>query len=633
LEVCLFKPTDDESRNVHFNSKCGRVWSQGMIEYQLDLSIEHILKTYEVYQERGSNFVLDRIVSCSIHLGKFQRSWGGCYNDRLPNFLKNKHALVNVKCGANECFLYATLASLYPQKYHAERTSVYRPYIHNLKNLPSFPVHLDKIKKFEEANKLAVNIYSCDFKEVYPVRVSKVVGREVNLFLHNKHFYTIRNFNRLVSNHNHRYVCHYCLFAFNKKTQCLEHEQGCRVHGVQKVSYAAEGATFSFSKHTNHFKQTFVIYADFEALIINNTHCICSYCYIVVDADNKVFHQDLYCGPNAAEHFLESVFQIVASIKQILACVPPVSITPEQKLEYERATVCHLCKSALNGDKVLDHDHWTSLYRGPAHNRCNLEYKNSQKIRCFFHNGKGYDFHFILKAIPNVNYRKINIIPLNSEKFLAVIIDDIIFLDSMQFLPASLDTLSSNIPTTEFHVLKQCFPALYPLLRRKGVYPYERMNCWERFDERVLPDKEHFTSSLTNTPITQEEHDYALRIWKKAGCKTMLCYHNLYLQTDTALLADVFQAFRTLALTHYKLDPVLNFSSPGLSLDAALKMTGVELELLSDPAMYLMCEKLRGGVSFISHRYARANNSAMKSYDASLPTSYLYFLDANNLYG
>ena len=629
----LFKPTDEESRDVHLNSRCGRVWAEGMIEYQLDLAIEHILKNYETYQERGSNFVVDKIVSCSIHLGKYEASWGGCFNDRLPDFLRNKKALLNIKCGANECFLYATLASLYPQKYNAERANAYKHHLHKLKNVPTFPVRLDRIKNFEEANKLAVNIYSCDYKEIYPVRVSKVEGKEVNLFLHNKHFYTIRNFNRLVSNNLSRYVCHYCMFAFNKRELCLEHEQSCAAHGVQKVSYPIEGSTISFKKFTNHFKQTFCIYADFEALIINNVHQVCSYSYVVVDAEHKVFHQDLYCGLNAAKIFLESIFQIIANIKQILSCVPPVTITPEQELEYERATLCHICRGALGEDKVLDHDHWTSLYRGAAHNQCNLEYRNNQKIRCFFHNGKGYDFHFILKALPNVEHGKINIIPLNSEKFLALIIDDVIFLDSMQFLPASLDTLSSNIPSTKFRVLQQCFPTLHHLLKRKGVYPYEYMDSWERFDEHALPDKEHFTSSLTNTSITQEEYEYALLVWKEAGCKTMLCYHNLYLKTDVALLADVFESFRTLSLTHYQLDPVLNFSSPGLSMDAALKMTEVELELLSDPSMYLMCEKLRGGVSFISHRYAKANNTTMQSYDASLPTSYLYYVDANNLYG
>ena len=112
-------------------------------------------------------------------------------------------------------------------------------------------------------------------------------------------------------------------------------------------------------------------------------------------------------------------------------------------------------------------------------------------------------------------------------------------------------------------------------------------------------------------------------------------YHNLYNKADVLLLSDVFENFRNICCKNYNLDPAHHFTAPGLAWDAALKVIEVELELLSDPDMLLMIEKgIRGGVSMISNRYGKSNNRYMgDSYDASKPTTYITYLDANNLYG
>ncbi|KAK3727479.1 hypothetical protein QZH41_006420 [Actinostola sp. cb2023] len=111
-------------------------------------------------------------------------------------------------------------------------------------------------------------------------------------------------------------------------------------------------------------------------------------------------------------------------------------------------------------------------------------------------------------------------------------------------------------------------------------------------------------------------------------------YHDLYLKTDVLLLADVFENFRNVCDKHYKLDPAWYYTSPGLAWDAALKLTKVNLELISDPDIHLMIEKgIRGGVSMISTRHGKANNPYMKEYDSEAPTKFIQYLDANNLYG
>ena len=100
--------------------------------------------------------------------------------------------------------------------------------------------------------------------------------------------------------------------------------------------------------------------------------------------------------------------------------------------------------------------------------------------------------------------------------------------------------------------------------------------------------------------------------------KTMSDYQDLYLKTDVLLLADVLEKFIKTCLDYYGLDPCHYFSSPGLSWDAMLKMTGVELEFINDIDMHLFIEKgMRGGISYIAKRHSKANNKYMGNYDSS----------------
>ena len=116
--------------------------------------------------------------------------------------------------------------------------------------------------------------------------------------------------------------------------------------------------------------------------------------------------------------------------------------------------------------------------------------------------------------------------------------------------------------------------------------------------------------------------------------KNMGGYHNHYLRKDVLLLADVFEKFIDTCLEFYKLCPCHYFSSPGLSWDAMLKMTGVKLEKISDIDKYLFIEKgLRGGISYIAKRYAKANNKYMNDYDPKKQSTFISYLDMNNLYG
>ena len=107
----------------------------------------------------------------------------------------------------------------------------------------------------------------------------------------------------------------------------------------------------------------------------------------------------------------------------------------------------------------------------------------------------------------------------------------------------------------------------------------------------------------------------------------------MYVQSDTLLLADVFENFRNMCIKVYEPDPAHFLSAPGLAWQACLKKTDVKLELLTDFDMLLMVEKGIKGICHAIHRYAKANNKYMKNYDEKEESSYIQYFDANNLYG
>ena len=169
------------------------------------------------------------------------------------------------------------------------------------------------------------------------------------------------------------------------------------------------------------------------------------------------------------------------------------------------------------------------------------------------------------------------------------------------------------------------------LLLRKGVYLYEYMDSWQKLDEKSLPEKKAFYSNLNMEDITDTDYRHANKVFKKFQLKHLGDYHDLYVQSDTLLLAEVFENFRNTCIKVYELDPAHFLSASGLAWQACLKKTNIKLELLTDVDMLLMVEKrIRGGICHAIYRYAKANNKYMKNYNKE---SLIQYLDANNLYG
>ena len=345
--------------------------------------------------------------------------------------------------------------------------------------------------------------------------------------------------------------------------------------------------------------------------------------------------------------FMEAMLEEVKYCKKIMKKEfnKPLRMTKEDEEEFQKANKCHICnKKYTNEDiKVRDHCHITDKYRGSAHQDCNLKLRikpEEIKIPVIFHNLRGYDSHFIMQEIGeivkkhtyiNKNGKKtqmnINAIPNNMEKYMAFMLGNhLVFLDSFQFMSSSLEKLVDNLPRDCFKHTSQIFKKdKFELMTKKGVYPYDFMDSFDKFNEQ-LPSKEEFFSILNNEHISDEEYKKAQNVWNAFSLKNMGEYHDLYLKSDVLLLAD----FRKTCLEYYKLDPCHYFTSPGLSWDAMLKMT----ELMTDIDMFQFIEKgLRGGISYIANRYGKANNKYMKEYNEKAPSKYIMYLDANNLYG
>ena len=168
----------------------------------------------------------------------------------------------------------------------------------------------------------------------------------------------------------------------------------------------------------------------------------------------------------------------------------------------------------------------------------------------------------------------------------------------------------------------------------RGVYPYEYMESWERLNETPLPSKKEFYSNLNMEDIDEIDYRHGNNVFKSFKLEKLGDYHDLYVKSDTLLLADVFENFRDTCIKEYELDPAHFVSLPGLTWQACLKKTNIELELLTDYDMLLMVEKgVREGICHSIHRYAKANNKYMQNYNNNEESSYIQYLDANNLYG
>ena len=553
-----------------------------------------------------------------------------------------------------------------------------------------YPVSLKDVNKFERLNPdIAISVFAYDESySVYPLRISKHVDRlhRIKLLFMSEedktHYCLIKDISRLVSSqvnkHNSKvYICERCLNPFKTEASLKEHEKHCTNEECVDLKMPRAGSEIFFKNMGRRERVPFIIYADTESLLkpisscepnpeTSGTHKYqmhepISFSYYIKCFDDSVCNLEprTYTGEDAMQKFIEWLEEDVKYIANIPS--KKMIFGKEEEIDFNKATKCWLCKGELGVDKVRDHRHYTGRYRGAAHNKCNLEYRKPTFTPVVFHNLTNYDAHLFIK---NLGYDEGNItcIANNEEKYISFskevtvgtyskkAVDaegdlyyeqkpmkhKIRFIDSFKFMSTSLNKLVNNLPETALKNIGKYYTGdKLDLIKRKGVYPYEYMDSVERFEETKLPPKESFYSSLNNNHISDEDYEHAKKVWNAFEMKSLEDYHELYNRTDVLLLADVFENFRDICMTNYELDPAHYYTAPGLAWDACLKITGVKLELLSDVDMLLMIEKgIRGGVSMVSKRFAKANNKYMgQKFNPDEPSRYIQYLDANNLYG
>uniref|UniRef100_T1JU36 DNA-directed DNA polymerase n=1 Tax=Tetranychus urticae TaxID=32264 RepID=T1JU36_TETUR len=594
------------------------------------------------FTQRGSGWILSNINHIDLLIGKYIPHAGGCNSSKLPPRLKNKKCLISPDC-STDCFMYSILIGLHKTETHCGKISNYTQFIKYYDfSMVRGMVSLNQIPKFERANHVSVNVYTYAFEteRVCPLKVSKIKeAKHVNLFLHGEHYYFISDLSRLANSKKtrSRFICENCLNSYRLKEQLEKHKSDCGKNLPQAIKMP--DLPHAICKRSNFRKEVefpFCIYADFETLSVKRddySHVLtdlvpCSYGYVVVDWCGKIIHSDFYLGEDAGKKFLISLKSLETFLDQELARrrIYDHNLSAVEEEDFNDAINCHICHKILQENRVRDHNHLTGEYRGAAHQQCNLEYRVPNKYPVVFHNLKNFDGHIIISAL-DINF---------SESYIGFFLGKFKFVDSFAFLPSSLDNLSSNIPTeSKNQYLKQVFGDIdTSLLLKKSALPYEYLTSLQVFNERFLPDISAFQSTLSDSNISAEMYDHLKHVWSKFNCSTLKDLHDIYLKVDVLLLTAVFENFRSMALQYFSLDPLHQFSAPGLTWSAFLKLTKVEIELFTSVDMFLFIEKAkRGGLTMVTKRHVKANNKYLSNYDPTLPNSYLLYLDVNNLYG
>ena len=652
----------------------------------LDEVMKEISGKLTKYDVNGSGWVFGVVLSHDLHVSENNPTKGSSYLELPKSLRHNMKGLINIVNDDEKCFLWCHVRHLNPQEGHSNRVKKEDMVFVEKLNYRGirFPVEISQIGRVEKQNEICVNVFGYA-NRVVKLRQSKETYKDVlNLLLIERdgksHYVLIKDFSRLMFNktkdRNKKHFCERCFQNFSSDKVLMCHKKDCIiVNGGQATKMPKEGTFACFKNHNNRLQAPFVIYADFESILPKRApsggeggeggegggapsgayqeHIACGFSYKVVCSFDDKHSRPLQGkrGKDVVYDFLNCLLYEEKRCAKILRETnKPIVMTTSDKADFLRSERCYICGKAYEEGvkRVRDHCHLTGKYRGSAHESCNLNLKVTKKIPIVFHNLRGYDGHLIMQQISRICKKEswldkngkrremsLTVTPNNMEKYISFTMGwSLVFIDSLHFLNSSLGSLVSSLEPSDFKYLTNKFGERTELMKRKGVYPYEYMDSFERFEEDCLPSKSEFFSSLTGEGISDEDYDHAREVWKAFGMRNMGDYHDHYMGADVLLLADVFESFRKSCLKNYGLDPCHYVSSPGMAWDAMLKMTGVKLELLSDPDKHNFIEKgIRGGTSFIGKRHSKANNPMVSDFDKEKPTSFITYLDANNLYG
>ena len=419
-----------------------------------------------------------------------------------------------------------------------------------------------------------------------------------------------------------------------------------------------------YNQGEKSIKSPFIIYADLECLLEKistcynnaeesstteiNKHTPSGYSLFTHCSFDKTKNKlDYYSGDDCMKKFCkdlrEHTTKIINYEKKDM-----IPFTKKEEKHHNKQKFCYICKKEFNTDdsdkkhhKVKDHCHHTGKYRGAAHNICSLRYRIPKEIPIVFHNGSKYDYHFIIKELVKEFYGNFECLGENTEKYITFSVPlnkeiknknkiieityKIKFIDSYRFMSTSLSkpvgNLSEGIHNNRCVDCKSC---LEYMKNKNEKLIFRCFSCTKNYEkdfnkeliERFANIYEFCNGDLNKFILLLRKGVYPYEYMDNLEKENVGEYHDLYVQSDTLLLADIFENFRNMCIKVYELDPAHLLSLPGLAWQACLKKTNVKLELLTDYDMLLMVEEgIRGGMCHSIHRCAKANNKYLKKYD------------------
>ena len=407
----------------------------------------------ESYAERGSNWVFKEVIKLEIHTTEYNPTKGSSYID-LPDWIKNKKAIVNIQNKDDKCFLWCILRYLHPKKDNDSRLSDLKKYEFSLNTKGiTFPMKLKDITKFEKLNSdlPGINVFSVDDKKTfYPLRMAdRDCKNSIDLFLieedGNSHYTLIKNFSRLIRSqltlrtNEPIQICKRCFSHYTKPELLENHIKYCSNNKTALVKMPDPNTMLYFKNYHKQLPIPFVVYADFECFTKPMNTCSpnpkdsynynyqkhepSGFCFYVKGIVNKKITPIIYTKTSEDEDiskvFVEKLTEVTKGIYNDFYLRPkPLRLTSAEQKSFEESKTCHICNHELKKDKVRDHCHFTGQYRGAAHNKCNLMCKKPKVLPVIFHNLQGYDAHLFIKQLASLE-GKLNCIPSTEEKYIS----------------------------------------------------------------------------------------------------------------------------------------------------------------------------------------------------------------------
>ena len=388
----------------------------------------------KVQEAEGSGWQFLNVIKLALHTTRWDPINAGSYIE-LPEVLKNKHAIINMKNQDEECFKWCVLRALYPKNEHAERIDKDLKSKQDTLNMKGirYPVNFRDIDRFESQNpEISITILGYNKDErVYPLKISRYTGCEHDITLllikdgEKSHYCLVKNLSALLQSqiNNHkgiRNICLNCFNGFNTPDSLNKHKEYCYNNECVKIVMPPPGTYLRFKNFPHSEKAPFAIYADFESLIKPMDNCDpdpnksytkkyqkhepISFSYYINSSIKGVFKSVLrkYTqtkpeDTDAMDVFIKWLEEDVKAIANIEE--KEIIFTEEDRKQFNKVSDCWICGEYLGNDRVRDHCHYTGRYRGAAHNSCNLKYRKPKSISVFFHNLSGYDSHLFIKKL------------------------------------------------------------------------------------------------------------------------------------------------------------------------------------------------------------------------------------------